>query len=316
MSDTEEVSGTGPFFKEEASMNKMLGRKSYVAVFVLPALLIFTCFTIAPLIASFVYSLFNYDGIGTMTFKGLGNYIRMFTKDQYMITAVKNSVLLVVGSLLIQLPISLLLALVLARGVKGEQFFRTVYFLPVVISSMVIGQLWTKMFNSDYGLLNNLIRHFGNPDYHYSWLSTPRTAFFSTMVPAIWQYIGYHMLIFYAGIKSISTDYYEAAQIDGASHLQTTFKITLPLLAPVIKTCMVFSITGSLRAFDLIYVMTGGGPNHASEVPATLMYNNLFRRGLYGYGSAQAMFIVIECLICTFIVNSMFKKAEANASAV
>uniref|UniRef100_UPI003261459D carbohydrate ABC transporter permease n=1 Tax=Clostridium sp. NkU-1 TaxID=1095009 RepID=UPI003261459D len=114
---------------------------------------------------------------------------------------------------------------------------------------------------------------------------------------------------FYAGIKAISQDYYEAAQIDGASKWQVNTKITLPLLAPVIKTCVIFSITGSLRAFDLIYVMTGGGPNHASEVPATLMYNNLFRRGLYGYGSAQAFFIVVECLLLTFIVSRLFKKS-------
>ena len=117
-------------------------------------------------------------------------------------------------------------------------------------------------------------------------------------------------------IKSISTDYYEAAQIDGATKWQVTRKITLPLLAPTIKTCMIFSVTGSLKAFDLIYVMTGGGPNHASEVPATLMYNNLFRKGLYGYGSAQAFFVVIESLLFTFIMNRMFKKAEENASII
>ena len=109
-------------------------------------------------------------------------------------------------------------------------------------------------------------------------------------------------MIFYAGIKSISQDYYEAAQIDGASKWQVNTRITLPLLAPVIKTCVIFSITGSLRAFDLIYVMTGGGPN--------------LRRGLYGYGSAQAFFIVVECLLFTFIVSRLFKKAEENASAI
>ncbi len=115
-----------------------------------------------------------------------------------------------------------------------------------------------------------------------------KNAFMTVLIPSVWQYIGYHMIIFYAGIKSISTDYYEAAQIDGASTWQVYRKITLPLLVPVIKTCVIFAITGSLRAFDLVYVMTGGGPNHISEVPATLMYNNLFRKGLYGYGSAQA----------------------------
>ena len=178
---------------------------------------------------------------------------------------------------------------------------------------MVIGQLWLKMFNSDYGVINTVIRHFV-PEYEHSWLT--KNAFMTVLIPSVWQYIGYHMIIFYAGIKSISTDYYEAAQIDGASTWQVYRKITLPLLVPVIKTCVIFAITGSLRAFDLVYVMTGGGPNHISEVPATLMYNNLFRKGLYGYGSAQAFFIVIECLIFTFIVNRLFKKAEQNVSAV
>lgn len=295
-------------------MNKMLGRKKYIILFMAPAFLLFVGFTIIPLIVSGAYSFFEYDGIGKMDFIGIQNYINMFTSDRYFPKAVINSLWLVGASLFIQLPISLLLALILTKGVKGEKFFRTVYFLPVVISSMVIGQLWMKIFNSDYGLLNNFIRAIGFEDFNHSWLSSPNTAFFATVVPAIWQYIGYHMLIFYAGIKSISTDYYEAAQIDGAKKWQVTRKITLPLLAPVIKICVIFSITGSLRAFDLIYVMTGGGPNHASEVPATLMYNNLFRRGLYGYGSAQAFFIVIECLAFTFIVSKLFKKAEDNAS--
>lgn len=295
-------------------MNKMLGNKKYVAVFVLPALVMFMGFILIPLIMSGVYSLFEYDGIGTMKFIGLQNYLELFTKDRYFPKSLGNCFILVGASLLIQLPISLILALVLAKGVKGEKFFRTVYFVPVVISSMVIGQLWMKIFHSDYGLLNTLIRALGVKGFDYSWLSNSGTAFISTVVPAVWQYIGYHMLIFYAGVKSISPDYYEAAQIDGATKWQTNRAITLPLLAPVIKTCVIFSITGSLRAFDLIYVMTGGGPNHASEVPATLMYNNLFRRGLYGYGSAQAFFIVIECLIFTLIVNRMFKKAEEQAS--
>lgn len=297
-------------------MNKMLGKKSYIAVFVLPALVMFVCFVLIPLIISGVYSLFEYDGIGTMKFLGLQNYIEMFTTDRYFPKAVINSLILVVASLFIQLPISLTLALVLAHGVKGEKFFRTVYFIPVVISSMVIGQLWMKMFHSEYGLLNILISAITGNTFDYSWLSNGKTAFLATVVPAVWQYVGYHLLIFYAGIKSISTEYYEAAQIDGATKWQTNMKITLPLLTPVIKTCVIFSITGSLRSFDLIYVMTGGGPNHASEVPATLMYNNLFRRGLYGYGSAQAFFIVLECLLFTFIITRIFKKSEENASAI
>lgn len=297
-------------------MDKMLAKKRYIAVFVLPALLMFVGFVLLPLIISGTYSLFEYDGIGTMKFIGLQNYVDMLMHDRYFPKALVNCLVLVAASLFIQLPVSLILALVLSRGVKGEKFFRTVYFVPVVISSMVIGQLWMKIFNSEYGLLNILIRLITGSEYEYSWLSNPKTAFLCTVVPAVWQYVGYHMLIFYAGIKSISTDYYEAAQIDGASKWQTNFKITIPLLAPVIKTCVIFSITGSLRAFDLIYVMTGGGPVHSSEVPATLMYNNLFRKGLYGFGSAQAFFIVLECLLFTVIVNRIFKKSEENASVL
>lgn len=297
-------------------MDKMLGKKTYIALFVLPALLIFAAFVIIPLIITGFYSLFDYNGIGEMDFKGIRNYIQLFTEDSYFPNSIKNSLILAGASIFIQLPISFILALVLSRGVKGEKFFRSIYFIPVVISSMVIGQLWMKIFKSDYGLLNIIIRALGKKDFEYSWLSNPGTAFFTTLVPAIWQYIGYHMLIFYAGIKSIPTDYYEAAQIDGASKFKTTFKITIPLLSPVIKTCLIFSLTGSLRAFDLIYVMTGGGPNHASEVPATLMYNNLFRRGLYGYGSAQAFFIVIECLVFSLIISRLFKRSEDNVSVM
>lgn len=297
-------------------MDKMLGRKRYIAVFVLPALLIFLGFTIAPLITSGVYSLFEYDGIGKMSFIGIQNYIEALTADAYFLGAVKNSWILAAASVFIQLPLALLLALVLAKGVKGEVFFRTIYFVPVVISSMVIGQLWMKIFHSEYGLLNIFLSLFTNEKVEFSWLTNPSTAFLCAVVPSVWQYIGYHMLIFYAGIKSISQDYYEAAKIDGANNIQAAFKITIPLLAPVLKTCMIFALTGSLKAFDLIYVMTGGGPNHVSEVPATLMYTNLFRKGLYGYGSAQAFFIVIECVILSFIIGSMFKKAEENASAI
>lgn len=197
---------------EEPNMDRMLGRKRNIAIFVLPALLIFLCFTIAPLITSGFYSLFEYDGIGKMNFVGLQNYIETLTTDDYFLGAVKNSWILAGASVFIQLPIALLLALVLARGVRGEQFFRTIYFVPVVISSMVIGQLWMKIFHSEYGLLNIFLSLFTKEPVEYSWLTNPKTAFLCTVIPSVWQYIGYHMLIFYAGIKSISTDYYEAGQ--------------------------------------------------------------------------------------------------------
>ena len=161
-------------------MEKMLGNKKYILIFILPALLLFLGFTLIPLVTSGIYSFFEYNGIGTKTFIGIKNYIQLFTEDRYFPLAVKNSLILVVASVFIQLPISLILALVLSRGVKGDGFFRTVYFIPVVISSMVIGQLWLKMFNNDYGVINTVVRYF-NPKYEHSWLT--KDAFMTVLIP-------------------------------------------------------------------------------------------------------------------------------------
>jgi len=297
-------------------MNKLMNRKRYIFIFVMPAFLLFVVFMAVPLIMTGIYGLFDYDGIGKMSFAGIQNYINLFAKDRHFPHAMVNSLILAAASIVIQLTLAFLLAIALNKGIKGEKFFRTVYFIPVVITTTVISQLWMKIFNSDYGLLNVFLSLFKFADYNFSWLTTPSTAFMTTVVAGVWQYIGYYMLIMYAGMKSISPEYYEDAKLDGANGFQTITKITLPLLAPVIETCVLFALTGSLRSFDFVYIMTNGGPNHASDLPATLMYNNLFRRGLYGYGSAQAFFIVFECLIFTFIIKKPFKKADDNASGI
>ena len=293
-------------------MDRYLSSKKNIILFVLPAFLIFVCVALIPLFVTAYYSLFEYNGIGAREFIGFQNFLDLFS-DKKFIKATENAGIMMFSSLFIQLPLSFLLALVLSQGVPGEKHFRTVYFLPVLISSMVIGQLFLNIFNSQHGLLNNLISRFVE-GYSYPWLTSSQTAYMSTVIPQVWQYIGYHMLILYAGMKSIPGDYYEAAKIDGATGFKATTKITIPLLAPVIKTCMVFAIVGSIKAFDMVFIMTNGGPNNISHVPATLMYNNLFKRGLYGYGSAQAFSIVLQCLFLSWFVSALFKKAEDNAS--
>lgn len=297
-------------------MNKYLYKKSSIAVFLLPALTLYCAIVLLPIVITAYYGLFEYNGMGSMTFIGLKNYIKLFMEDKHFITAIINSLKLAGASLFIQLPISLALAMILARGVRFEKFYRTVYFLPVVISSMVIGQLWLMIFNGNHGLLNKLLEFIGLGQYATGWTGQESTAFATVMIPSVWQYIGYHMIIMYAGIKAIPTELYEAAQIDGASSWQMATKITIPLLTPILKICVTFALVGSLRSFDLVYIITRGGPFHASELPSTLMYANLFKKGLYGYGSAQAFFIVIECLIISLIVRALFKKAEDNAAAV
>lgn len=296
-------------------MNKLMYNKKSIAVFVVPTLLLYCAVVIVPVFVTAYFGLFKYNGMSAMKFIGFENYKNLFT-DEIFLKSIVNSLILAGASLFIQLPISLILAIILARGVKFENFFRTVYFIPVVISSMVIGQLWLKIFNGDHGLLNIFLNNIGLGKFATVWLGNENTAFGATVVPSVWQYIGYHMLIMYAGIKSISGEIYEAAKIDGATDFQSALKITIPLLMPVIKVCVTFALVGSLKAFDLVYIMTGGGPFHSSEVPSTVMYANLFKKGAYGYGSAQSFFIIIECLVMSIVIQKLFKKSEEAVSAV
>jgi len=292
-------------------MDKVLRDKKAIMVFVLPALIIFVVIIIIPIFMSTYYGTLKWDGIGDGKFIGVKNYIDLF-KDSIFRKSIVNSFILALLSIFIQLPISLILALILARGIKGESFFRTVYFIPVVISTIVIGQLWLKIYHPDYGLLNVFLKDIGLGSLTKAWLGEKETALYAAFIPIVWQYVGYNMLLMYTGIKAIPDEIYEAAKIDGASSIRTAWNISIPLSRPILKVCIVFAIIGSLKVFDLVYVLTNGGPVNASEVPSTLMYNTIFHKYMYGSGSAIAVFIVIECLIFTILIQKFFKVEEVT----
>lgn len=287
-------------------MNTVFSNKTAICIFVLPTLLIFCGIVLVPIFVSSYYSLLDWNGVGKGTFIGLRNYVEMFT-DTRALHAMRNSLLFAAASVFIQLPVSLLLALILASAVKGEGFYRTVYFIPVLISTVVIAQLWSKIYNADYGLLNTLLKEVGLSGWAQDWLGQKKTALIFSFIPTLWQYIGYHMLLMYAGAKSISQDIFEAAKIDGASRVRTALSITIPLMRPILKVCLVFSIIGAFKVFDLVYVLTGGGPFFSTEVPSTLMYTTIFDTYRYGYGSALSVFIIAECLVFTVLINKFFK---------
>lgn len=287
-------------------MNSVFSNKTAIAVFVLPTLLLFCGIVLIPIFVSSYYSLLDWNGVAKGTFIGLDNYVEMF-KDTRVLNSIKNSLLFAGASVFIQLPISLLLALILASNVKGEGFYRTVYFIPVLISTVVIAQLWSKIYNADYGLLNVLLENIGLSSLAQDWLGQKETALAASFIPTLWQYVGYHMLLMYAGAKSVSQDVLEAARIDGASRVRTAWSIMIPLMKPILKVSLIFSVIGAFKVFDLIYVLTGGGPFYTTEVPSTLMYTTIFDTFRYGYGSAISVFIIVECLVCTVIINSLFK---------
>ena len=292
-------------------MNKAFSNKRSIVLFMTPAALVFLAGMIIPIFATGYYSTLEWDGIGDATFVGIKNYISLLLDNKYEFwQSVGHSFIVLFLSVFVQETIAMVLALILAKGVKGESFFRTAFFIPMVVSTVVIAQLFLKIYNPNYGLLNTMLESLGLGRWANEWLGDPKIAIWAVFIPLIWQYIGYHMLLFYGAIKSLSTDILEAARIDGANYFQISTRIILPLIVPMIETCVVLAVVGSLKTFDFVYVMTNGGPVGATEVPSTIMYDLLINRSVYGEGSAAAVFIVVECLLFTVVLRYAFKKIK------
>ncbi len=280
-----------------------------IIAFLLPGLILFIVVLIAPIALSGYYSFFDWNGFGAKTFIGLDNYKELFTSNAIgFLKALRNSLLLAALSVFLQLPLSLGLALLLGKGIKGERAFLSVYFMPVLISTVVIGQLWLKIYNPSYGILNVALTRLGLENLTRTWLGDVKVALGACFVPTLWQYVGYHMLLMYAGVKGVSPDLREAAMIDGATNWQVSRHIVIPVIKPIIKVSVIFAVTGSLKSFDLIYVLTNGGPLHATEVPSTLMINMLFLRNRYGMGSTIAVMLIFLCFAFALLINRAFKE--------
>ncbi len=289
-------------------MNRLYKNKLAIVLFLLPTLILFFGIIIVPIVMSTYYSLHEWDGITDMKFIGLDNYIELFTnKTLNFPKAQLNAVYYALISIFIQLPFSLLLALLLAKGRKGSRFFLTVFFIPVIMSTVVIGQLWLKIYNPDYGILNVALSAVGLDSWAHVWLGDKNTALMAAFIPTLWQYTGYHMILMYAGIKSVPPELREAALIDGASEWQVNRKVIIPMIKPVLRVCLIISVTGSLKIFDLIYILTNGGPAHATEVPSTLMVSMMFLRNQYGLGSAIAVLLIFVCFLIAVIIRKVFK---------
>ena len=292
-------------------MKRTLGYKVNIFLFLLPALLLFIGVLVAPIIMSAAYSFTKWNGLTTPEFIGFKNYVELFTSKSINITrALKNAMLLAVLSTCIQLPFALWLALKLATHVPGERAYLSIYFMPVLISTVVIGQLWLKIYNPDYGVLNMALKGLHLDSWTQIWLGDKKTALGACFVPILWQYVGYHMLLMYAGIKGVPNDLREAAMLDGCTEWQVNRYIVIPYIRPILRVSVIFAVTGSLKSFDLIYVLTNGGPNHATEVPSTLMINLLFLRNRYGMGSTIAVMLIVLCFAFALLINFMFKEEK------
>nr|WP_255770832.1 sugar ABC transporter permease [Oceanobacillus alkalisoli] len=288
-------------------VNKVMSNKWIITLYTLPALLLIIVLIVVPLILSGYFGLMNWDGIGAMEFIGLDNYIVALQDTKFWQSAMHSFLLALFSAL--SLIAYLAVALILASKIKGANLFRKIYLIPMLLSSVAIAQLWIKVYNPSNGMLNSILMTLGvnNPP---AWLADPNIVLYAIFVPIIWQYAGFYILIYYAALKNIPDSLIEAAKIDGATPLQIALKIKIPLIMNVFKVTIVLAIVGSLKYFDLIYVMTGGGPNGASEVMASYMYKLAFSSYDFGYGSAIGFLLLIITLIVTVIVRKVTATKE------
>ena len=282
-----------------------------IFLFLLPGLALFVSILIAPIAVSVYRSMFDWNGFTEGTFIGFNNYIELFTNGSIkFITALKNSMWLAFFSVFVQLPFALFLALILGRKPRKERMFLSIFFMPVLISTVVIGQLWLKIYNPDYGLLNRFLDAVHLGSWKHVWVGDVKTALGSVIVPTVWQYIGYHMLLMYAGVKGVSTDLREAAMLDGATPGQIDRYIVIPVIKPIIRVSVIFAVTGSLKTYDLVRILTEGGPFQSTEVPSTILENMLFLRNRYGMGSTISVMLIILCFAFALLITAAFGEKD------
>jgi raffinose/stachyose/melibiose transport system permease protein len=288
-------------------MKSVMSNKFVIALYVLPALILILALIYIPIVFTGYYGLMNWDGIGQMKFVGLANYIELI-HDPIFWSSTWHSLLLGLFST-VSLVGYLILSLILASKIKGANILRKIYLIPMLLSSVAIAQLWAKIFDPTNGMLNKLLADFGVKNLPV-WLADSHIVLYALFIPIIWQYAGFYIIIFYAALKNIPEELIEAAKIDGATPIQIAYKIKVPLISGVIKVMVILAIVGSLKYFDLIYVLTNGGPNHASEVMASYMYSEAFTKFHFGYGSAIGFGLLVICLVMTWLIQMLLSRGN------
>lgn len=279
-----------------------MSNKKVIALYVAPALLLIIALIYVPIVQTGYFGLMKWNGIGEKEFIGLKNYANLLHDSLFWKSALHSFLLALFSAL--SLIGYLFISFILASKVKGADFLRKIYLIPMLLASVAIAQLWLKVYHPTNGILNTLLVSLGveNPP---AWLAETDLALYAIIIPIIWQYAGFYILIYYAALKNIPESLIEAAKVDGATSLQIALKIKLPLIMNVVKVTIVLAVVGSLKYFDLIYVMTGGGPNGSSEVMASYMYQKAFKSFDFGYASAVGFFLLVICLVVTYIIRKL-----------
>ena len=285
-----------------------VGKLSTILLFLPPALLLFTLFVVLPVGEAAWYSGFNWNGFGKPTnWIGLDNYRFVFDNRAFG-TAFKNNLLIIVVSLVIQLPLALSLAIMLADRFRGSVALRMVFFLPYILAEIATGLIFSFVYDGDYGLLAAIYKSFGAQAPHL--LASPQTAFAAILVVVVWKYFGFHMMLFIAALQTIDRSMLEAARIDGASRWQSLRYVVIPSLAPTIRLSVFFAIVGSLQLFDLVMPLTRGGPSDSSHTMVSFLYTFGITRMRVGFGSAVGVILFLICVVFAFTYKRWIMRDE------
>ncbi|WP_245632783.1 carbohydrate ABC transporter permease [Alicyclobacillus kakegawensis] len=295
-------------------------RTQRIAILLLaPSLILFIVFGIVPMLGAVYLSLVNWNGIGHQTFVGLSNWVQ-FVKDSSAWHSILLTFEVMILTWVIQTPLSLMVGIYLAGKQRHRSWMGVIYFLPLLFSSVAVGLLWSYILDPNFGLVNTLLNAIHLKFLAANWLGSTRPGLVLWTLVAIvsWQYIPFHSLLYQAGRKQIADSLYEAARIDGVTFWKEFWFITLPQLKYTVVTSTVLMLTGSLTFFDLIYILTDGGPNEETNVLAVNMYNTAFNKSMIGYGSVFAVVIAIIGIILSIVMTKFtgFRKLESQSEGV
>ena len=280
-----------------------------VVLLALP-LTVFLVLVVWPLFSSFYYSFTNWNGFDrNYDFVGLDNFKKIYT-DRLFFNAVVNTTIWMVAAIVLPTLLGLVLALLIDSKVPGGRVFKTVFYLPICLSAVVVGQIWVWIYQPDWGLLNTMIEAVTGGKFSYAWLAKPESALGAVIVAWAWQQTGLSMVIYLAGLTAIPNDMLEVCEIEGASTWQRTWIVIIPLLTPSTVVVIALSVINSLKGFDILYIMTGGGPFNSSDTLAMHMYNESFKKYLMGYGSAISVVLFLIALTIIGVYFRQLKKVD------
>ena len=277
-----------------------LSKKSTKIIMIMPAVILFTVFFLAPIFISVYYSFTDFSGIGAAKFIGFKNY-QVLLKDKFFFIALKNTFIILIGITITILPLSFIVALLLEKPFRGSGVVQSMIFAPNVIAPILVGLIWLFILDPKMGMINAILRSIGLSDYQQQWIGGKTLTPYSVAFVYLWQVLGFDTTINMAGLRSIPADIYEAAEIDGANYFQRIRKITIPMMKNTIVINTILIITGGFKIFETVKQLTNGGPNHMSDVLVTYMYDTTFTSSRYGYGMAVATVSFVLCLIFSII---------------